>query len=147
MPATASKCLLVLHRHLCRPGSVIGPQQNFLGDMEKRMWREGEAYRRCPRPVPGPMQPSLLLHIQAFNSGVAQAHGWDELASKHPCSSCRRIEQCRHVAPLRWIAPLHVPHARTRRSARKAQVACIGEDVFADVYRNLVLVVVRQEVL
>jgi cell division cycle 14 len=31
---------------VCRPGSVIGPQQNFLGDMEKRMWREGEAYRR-----------------------------------------------------------------------------------------------------
>jgi cell division cycle 14 len=25
---------------LCRPGSVIGPQQNFLQDMEKRMWRE-----------------------------------------------------------------------------------------------------------
>mmetsp|Transcript_25338 Transcript_25338/g.67921 ORF Transcript_25338/g.67921 Transcript_25338/m.67921 type:complete len:416 (-) Transcript_25338:114-1361(-) len=31
---------------LCRPGSVIGPQQNFLQDMEKRMWREGEAHRR-----------------------------------------------------------------------------------------------------
>ena len=38
--------LLVLWR---RPGSVIGPQQNFLGDMEKRMWREGEAHRRCTR--------------------------------------------------------------------------------------------------
>ena len=25
---------------LCRPGSVIGPQQNFLQEMEKRMWRE-----------------------------------------------------------------------------------------------------------
>jgi cell division cycle 14 len=31
---------------LCRPGSVIGPQQNFLSDMEKRMHREGEAHRR-----------------------------------------------------------------------------------------------------
>ena len=25
---------------LCRPGSVIGPQQNFLHDLEKRMWKE-----------------------------------------------------------------------------------------------------------
>ncbi|KAG8463535.1 hypothetical protein KFE25_003808 [Diacronema lutheri] len=31
---------------LCRPGSVIGPQQNFLHDLEKRMWKEGETYRR-----------------------------------------------------------------------------------------------------
>lgn len=31
---------------LCRPGSVIGPQQNFLHDMEKRMWKEGEQFRK-----------------------------------------------------------------------------------------------------
>ncbi|KAL1523738.1 hypothetical protein AB1Y20_018667 [Prymnesium parvum] len=34
---------------LCRPGSVIGPQQNFLQEMEKRMWREGELHRRKPQ--------------------------------------------------------------------------------------------------
>ena len=28
---------------LCRPGSVIGPQQQFLEGMEKRMWRAGES--------------------------------------------------------------------------------------------------------
>jgi cell division cycle 14 len=31
---------------LCRPGSVIGPQQNFLQEMEKRMHREGDAWRK-----------------------------------------------------------------------------------------------------
>mmetsp|Transcript_20709 Transcript_20709/g.51003 ORF Transcript_20709/g.51003 Transcript_20709/m.51003 type:complete len:409 (+) Transcript_20709:79-1305(+) len=31
---------------LCRPGSVIGPQQNFLHDMEKRMWKEGDNWRK-----------------------------------------------------------------------------------------------------
>ena len=31
---------------LCRPGSVIGPQQNFLQEMEKRMHREGDAFRK-----------------------------------------------------------------------------------------------------
>ena len=30
---------------LCRPGSVIGLQQNFLEGMQERMWREGEAHR------------------------------------------------------------------------------------------------------
>lgn len=30
---------------LCRPGSVIGPQQNFLGEMERRMHGEGDAWR------------------------------------------------------------------------------------------------------
>jgi len=41
---TAADCISWLR--LCRPGSVIGPQQNFLQDMERRMWREGEAHRR-----------------------------------------------------------------------------------------------------
>ncbi|KAJ9516964.1 hypothetical protein QJQ45_027383 [Haematococcus lacustris] len=30
---------------VCRPGSVIGPQQNFLRDVEARMWHEGDVYR------------------------------------------------------------------------------------------------------
>jgi len=30
---------------LCRPGSVIGPQQNFLQDMERRMHLEGQQHR------------------------------------------------------------------------------------------------------
>ncbi|GFR50188.1 hypothetical protein Agub_g12348 [Astrephomene gubernaculifera] len=30
---------------VCRPGSVIGPQQNFIREMEARMWHEGEMYR------------------------------------------------------------------------------------------------------
>ena len=31
---------------ICRPGSIIGPQQHYLRDMQERMWREGEAYRQ-----------------------------------------------------------------------------------------------------
>ena len=36
---------------LCRPGSVIGPQQNFLCDMESRMWADGRAWRAQNFPV------------------------------------------------------------------------------------------------
>jgi len=31
---------------MARPGSVIGPQQHFLADVEQRLWRMGEIYRR-----------------------------------------------------------------------------------------------------
>jgi cell division cycle 14 len=30
---------------ICRPGSVIGPQQNFLMQMQPLMWAEGDKYR------------------------------------------------------------------------------------------------------
>lgn len=30
---------------VCRPGSVIGPQQNFIRDIEARMWHEGDVWR------------------------------------------------------------------------------------------------------
>ena len=36
----------IAHLRICRPGSVIGPQQQYLCEMEQRMWREGEAMRR-----------------------------------------------------------------------------------------------------
>lgn len=31
---------------VCRPGSVIGPQQHFLEELQPRMWKEGDEYRR-----------------------------------------------------------------------------------------------------
>lgn len=31
---------------ICRPGSVIGPQQNFICDIQNKMWQLGEAYRQ-----------------------------------------------------------------------------------------------------
>jgi len=31
---------------ICRPGSIIGPQQHFMREIEQKMWRWGEAYRK-----------------------------------------------------------------------------------------------------
>ncbi|XP_036434680.1 dual specificity protein phosphatase CDC14B isoform X1 [Colossoma macropomum] len=31
---------------ICRPGSVIGPQQNFIVDMQSSLWAEGDLYRQ-----------------------------------------------------------------------------------------------------
>ncbi len=37
---------------IVRPGSIIGPQQQWMSDMQRRMWREGELYRaRGGRPI------------------------------------------------------------------------------------------------
>lgn len=42
-----------LHR-LCRPGSIVGPQQQYLESIEARMFKEGAEYRikhRLPNPA------------------------------------------------------------------------------------------------
>jgi hypothetical protein len=31
---------------ICRPGSVIGPQQDFVVEYQQKMWDEGEKYRQ-----------------------------------------------------------------------------------------------------
>lgn len=35
-----------------RPGSIIGPQQQFMKELQPRMWREGELYRTRANPSP-----------------------------------------------------------------------------------------------
>ncbi|CAF4465039.1 unnamed protein product, partial [Rotaria magnacalcarata] len=35
---------------ICRPGSVIGPQQNYLEEKQAWIWSLGDAYRTKDRP-------------------------------------------------------------------------------------------------
>jgi hypothetical protein len=56
---------LIAWMRICRPGTVIGPQQQFLKEMEPRMWKEGDKWRQVhgndppqaaenlPKPPPG----------------------------------------------------------------------------------------------
>jgi hypothetical protein len=30
---------------ICRPGSVLGPQQDYVAEYQEKMWQEGEKYR------------------------------------------------------------------------------------------------------
>eukprot|EP00495_Collosphaeridae_sp_1-RS-2012_P005912 TRINITY_DN537_c0_g1_i1.p1 TRINITY_DN537_c0_g1~~TRINITY_DN537_c0_g1_i1.p1 ORF type:complete len:308 (-),score=26.59 TRINITY_DN537_c0_g1_i1:241-1164(-) len=32
---------------ICRPGSIIGPQQNFLKNQQRQMWKEGDLWRKA----------------------------------------------------------------------------------------------------
>ena len=52
---TANEALGYLR--IVRPGSIIGPQQHFLRDRERRMWASGDAFRRGetqPQQLPPP---------------------------------------------------------------------------------------------
>lgn len=40
---------------ICRPGSVIGPQQNYLREMQPLMWKEGDAWHAAHGPSPPPL--------------------------------------------------------------------------------------------
>ena len=33
---------------ICRPGTIIGPQQHFLEDIQQQMWHEGDVMRSTP---------------------------------------------------------------------------------------------------
>jgi len=57
---------------LCRPGSVIGPQQNFLQDMQTKMWKEGEAHRRRADEVNTQMK-GLTVGTPSPNKAAAAA--------------------------------------------------------------------------
>jgi hypothetical protein len=48
---------------VCRPGSVIGPQQQYLESIQTRMWEEGTMFRRTKR-LPMPVSDSLLARMQ-----------------------------------------------------------------------------------
>ncbi|PNW87019.1 hypothetical protein CHLRE_02g105400v5 [Chlamydomonas reinhardtii] len=60
---------------VCRPGSVIGPQQNFIREMESRMWHEGEMYRAA-RGLPK-VAPAGQLLIAGRAAGGHNGHGYD----------------------------------------------------------------------
>eukprot|EP00981_Chlorochromonas_danica_P004874 scaffold978_cov172-Ochromonas_danica.AAC.5 len=67
---------------IARPGSVIGPQQHFLKEVQNRMWREGELYRQRFQSLSLPAVPaakdesSTSTHTAINGSGsILSRHG------------------------------------------------------------------------
>ena len=58
---------------VARPGSVIGPQQQFLESIEARMRADGAAFRAAGRRLPTPGAGSLLKRRQAEAEATAAA--------------------------------------------------------------------------
>eukprot|EP00775_Hariotina_reticulata_P004251 gene4251-4502_t len=53
---------------ICRPGSVIGPQQNFIKDIQHIMWAEGDTYRATNGPNPPPLPEVVMSQSSDFGS-------------------------------------------------------------------------------
>ena len=58
---------------VCRPGSVIGPQQQFLEQIQTRMWTDGDSMRRV-RELPLAAEGSRLAAAQAAAAAAARAN-------------------------------------------------------------------------
>jgi cell division cycle 14 len=56
---------------ICRPGSIIGPQQHFLEMIQDQMWREGEEFRTRVRAG----ELSISTSLSAALSGLAVSTG------------------------------------------------------------------------
>jgi hypothetical protein len=70
---------------VCRPGSVIGPQQQFMEEIQPRMWADGDAFRRV-KDLPPPVVGTLLYLAQCAPRQAAPAVKRCELV----CTSCLR---------------------------------------------------------
>ena len=50
---------------ICRPGTIIGPQQHWVKSMQQRMWREGDIYRTKLQELELSYKLGPLDHLQA----------------------------------------------------------------------------------
>lgn len=95
---------------IVRPGSVIGPQQQFLKDIQGRMWREGEAIRPVPRLSSG----GLLPAVAAAKDESTQIHLSHQ--SHRPGSSSSNHNSPNNLASL----PSNSPSAPSSSSSSSA---------------------------
>lgn len=80
---------------VCRPGSVIGPQQGFIKDIQRIMWLEGDAYRAKHGPSPPPLMWGITpaaASIAAATAAAAAAASAKSSSSSNSsgsvCTSC-----------------------------------------------------------
>jgi hypothetical protein len=66
---------------ICRPGSIIGPQQHFLREMQDLMWREGDAFRKAGGRCPQAAEPVASVSRLRVNTGRAGEHRAGQPAS------------------------------------------------------------------
>lgn len=96
---------------LCRPGSVIGPQQNFLHDLEKRMWREVRRRAACASAPPLRRGAALCARSALLSAAV-------RLPERSPCARTHRPTPRGPSSPPRPLAGRGLPQKNGHRRAR-----------------------------
>lgn len=85
----------------CRPGSVLGPQQQFLVDMEHDMFQAGAAARR-PRPPPlssGADDEDVVQHFQRMKLQGCPGEDFEDVGQGEGLTSAKRRFQAQHATP------------------------------------------------
>jgi cell division cycle 14 len=59
---------------ICRPGSILGPQQQFLCDMQSEMWQAGATFRGPGRGLTDQNEKDLSAQMQRLNVRERPAH-------------------------------------------------------------------------
>ena len=58
---------------ICRPGSVVGPQQQYLMSVEEKLKQEGQAYREKHKllaPTPAGRSSDQVLHVFKYSWNI-----------------------------------------------------------------------------
>ena len=71
---------------VCRPGSVIGPQQHYLEEIQQRMWDDGEAFRRANE-LPPPAEGSYFATVYEHTRKAVAPSGSPAIVSTSITSS------------------------------------------------------------
>ncbi|KAF8072515.1 CDC14A [Scenedesmus sp. PABB004] len=114
---------------ICRPGSVIGPQQGFIKDIQRIMWMEGEAYRA----LHGPHPPPLMWGVTPAAATIAAAAAAPRAAAS-PASSAGSAAACARAdaggkggAALPMHINLVVDATAQQVTSRGEAAPCIGK--------------------
>jgi cell division cycle 14 len=81
----------------CRPGSVLGPQQQFLVDMEHDMFQAGAAARRPPRPLSSGLD-DVAQQFQRMKLKNSNSEDFEDVGQGESLMSAKRRFQA-HTTP------------------------------------------------
>ncbi|XP_068093695.1 dual specificity protein phosphatase CDC14B-like isoform X3 [Hyperolius riggenbachi] len=116
---------------ICRPGSVIGPQQHFLVDKQMSLWMEGDIYRKKQREHENGNQVSVTFILSgvddiSLQDDLSKASGKEDIelysdddeaigvtqGDKLRALKCKRQTRIPSVAPLSVILQSSVQNPR-----------------------------------
>jgi len=117
---------------VCRPGSVIGPQQQYLESLQEGMWAEGDRYRarigmpphgtgtlRLPKELRGELKAADDARGEAAAAGRSRGEGGSASASSARSEEAAVVEGMARVA----VAGLPAAGSVARRAADAAAAA------------------------
>eukprot|EP00301_Raphidiophrys_heterophryoidea_P000499 c10250_g1_i1.p1 GENE.c10250_g1_i1~~c10250_g1_i1.p1 ORF type:complete len:718 (+),score=178.04 c10250_g1_i1:199-2154(+) len=117
---TAKECIAWMR--ICRPGSVIGPQQHYLEEIQEWMWEEGKLSRASANTVPSSEGPQVTSVKHTYPSLTTLNQG----ATHTPSIPKALAHHLHHTAvqqQQQQQAPISAPITSGRNSVSRASAA------------------------